>query len=240
MNHEQVTRDIEELESLRTQVRSWRTAAALAVIIIVVASVMIVVNSVQNLALAGPTRDTFIQEFQRGFAEDVMPQVRLAGTDALQELTPVVREEIEKLNQHGPRVAAAVEKELTALQASLPQRAETAIESTIGAMLRQREGRIRKMYPGLTDENVAVLMDNLTGESRNRVVKVMDDLFKPQQDTLDRILAHLQRIQELEAANLKDEPPTWDMAILFFDVIKEDLRGLRAEDFPHPTDPATP
>ncbi len=64
MNADEVTRDIEQLESLRAQTRSWRTAAALSVIIIVVGCLMTIVNSVKNLAAPGPIREQFIAEFQ--------------------------------------------------------------------------------------------------------------------------------------------------------------------------------
>ncbi len=236
MNAEQVTHDIEELESLRSQTRSWRTAAVLAVIIVIVAVVMTIVNSVKNLALAGPTRDEFVQEFQAGFSADVIPQLRLAASDALGQLAPLVKVEFQKLDLQSPRLIEAAQKELVALQESLPARAENVLESTIGDMLRARESRIRAMYPNLTDEKVALLMDNLLEEGGNRTVKVMDELFKPHQDTFDQILAHLDKIQTAEAANIQDEKPTWDMAILFFDVIKEDLHGLDAHAFPNPAE----
>jgi len=226
VNVEQVTRDIEKLESLRSQLRSWRTAAALAVVVIVVGSVMIIVNSIKNLAVPGPTREQFVAEFQKGFADDVMPHVRVAAGGALGELAPVVRTEFQKLDLQSPRLTAALHRELKAMQDSLPNRAEKVMESTVGTMLRARESKIRQMYPTLTDEQVSLLMTNLLAEGHVRTVKVMDDFFKPQQDTFDQILAHLDKIEALEADKVKDLKPTWDMAILFFDVFKEDVQVL--------------
>ncbi len=159
-----------------------------------------------------------------------MPQVRIATSAALAELTPIVRSEFKKLDLQSPRLTEALQKELKVMRESLPNRAEKVLESTVGNMLRARESRIRKMYPKLTDEQVSVLMSNLVEEGQVRTVKVMDELFKPHQDKLDQILAHLDKIEALEADNIKDAKPSWDTAILLFDVVKKDFRETTPAD----------
>ncbi len=236
MSAQQASDRIKELESLQSQIRGWRTVAAIAVIIIVVTTVMTILNSVKVLTIPGPERDVFTEHFQQGFTEEVMPQVRLAAGMALQELTPVVKEELVKLDAQSPRVMEAVEQELATMQTSLPDRAEKVLETTIGQMLRARESKVREMYPDLTDAKVSEVVENLIEESRNRSVKVMDDLFRPHQDMLGNILDNLNTIEKLERPHIRGQKPTWDMAILLLDVIKEDLAGLDSADF-HETTP---
>lgn len=230
MSAEQVTQSIQELEALRKRTRIWRSGSALAVVVIAAGSALCLIGAVRDLVRPGLPRDEFVKEFQAGFTEEVVPQIKVEAQKAVEELTPVVRAELAKLDLQSPKMVEGVQKELEALKENLPNRAEQVMDSTIGDMLRIREAKIKKLHPDLTDEKMAALMDNLVEEGQTRVVKVIDDMFKPQQDTFDKIVEHLREIQKIEGPNIKEEKPTFDMALLFFELIKEDFEGLSSED----------
>ena len=230
MSGEQVTQQIQELDRLRSKIRVCRTTSALAVVIIAVGAAWCIISAVRDLVQPGPRRTEFVDAFQEQFSDEVVPEIKLVAQHTVEQLTPVLREELAKIDLKSPKIVAGVEKELEALKESLPNRAEAVMDTTVGDMIRIREGKIKRMYPNLTDEKIGVLMDNLVDEGQTRVVKVMDELFKPQQDTVDKIIVHLDEIEKVEAPNIKGEKPTWEMALTLFDIVKEDFEGLGAED----------
>jgi hypothetical protein len=63
------------------------------------------------------------------------------------------------------------------------------------------------------------------------MASVIDDMFKPHEETFQSILGHLYQIQEDEAGNIQDDKPTWEMAILLFDVVREDMKDLESMEY---------
>jgi hypothetical protein len=226
----ETTQKIQELERLRSQIRVWRGGSAIVVIVIVFFFVTSVTNAIRSLVNEGPKRDELVGELRAGFVDTVMPEVKAVAVDAAHQLTPVVMEEVQKLDFQSPRITAALEQELDELKNSIPRRAEVVLDATFGKMVRERRGALQKMYPDLTDEKIGTLLDNLVGEGETRIFKVVDDTLRPHLDVLDDIVTSLHEIQRIEEPNLKGEKPGWDVAFLLFDVIREDFEGLRPED----------
>ena len=58
-------------------------------------------------------------------------------------------------------VANAAIRELNTLGTNLPVRAGMVLDQTVGKALQQRDARLRKMFPGVTDRQVETLLDSI-------------------------------------------------------------------------------
>lgn len=231
MDTEQTKQKIAELESLRSQTRAWRVGTALVIIAVVVGCVWTVIHSLKTLFKEGPQQEIFVQELGAGFNDRVRPPAEQIAKQAVSELSPVVQEEFRKLNARAPELMEAFQKETTALAHNLPERAEKVLDGSFTALMKQREAKLKKMFPNLSDENLGNLVDNLIREGSVHMASVIDDMFKPHEEVFDATLAHLYQIQEEEAANIKDETPTWEMALLFFDAIRDDFEEMQSPEY---------
>ena len=60
-----------------------------------------------------------------------------------------------------------------------------------------------------------------------------DTFFAEHIVALNRITENLHAIQQAELTNVRHEVPNWEMALLFFDIVRDELRGI--ETLNHPT-----
>jgi len=231
MNGEQTKQKIAELELLRLQIRRWRSATVLVILIIVFTCVWTVISSLRSLTHEGPHQELFMKEFVTGLNRSVLPPAQDIAKQAFSDLTPVVQDELKKLNGRAPEVVAALQKEGKALADSLPRRAENVLDASFTSMMKSREAKIKKMYPNLSDDKVGLLIHNLIEQGSVNMASVMDDMFKPQEDVFQEILADLYQIQEDKTENAEEDKPTWEMAVLLFDVVREDLKDMESTEY---------
>jgi hypothetical protein len=240
MNAEEVQKQVQELESLRSQTRKWRTGSVLAIIAIVGFCVWRMIDGVAGLAQAGPRQDAFLGDVTSSLKKDVLPSVQKTATQAFYDIKPAVEREIQKLNDRAPDIAAALKKEVEILTHNLPNHGQKILDSTFGAMIKKREDKIRKMYPGVTEEKVATLVHNLVAEAHDQIEHVGDKLFAEHVLSLNNILDYVATIQKTEKVEDGAEFPKWEMASLIIDMLHQEFKDLGSEEEPTTGPAATP
>ena len=225
MNSEQVQIQIQELESLRSQMRLWRLASMLVILLMVFICIGTLINNVLGLTRPGPRQEEFVTELSNGLQQGAIPEIQTIGAATLNSID--FQEEFDKLNRRTPELAEATMKELQTLSESLPQRGEKVLNETFGEMIHSREAKIREMYPDVTEDKVHTLGANLTEEATERTAQVTQALFDPHLKSMNAIVENIRLIQDTEAVNPR-EVPTWQMALLIFDIAREDFKGLEA------------
>lgn len=238
MNPEEVRKQIEELDSLRAQTSRWRTCSVLAILVIVGVCVTKMIGAVTDLAREGPQQKEFLSELERGLKTDVVPALEKIGVRTVNEIKPAIDLELKRLNDRVPDVAAALHKEIEILSTNLPKRGEKILESSFGAIIKKREEKIRKLYPGVTEEKIASLVATLTAEANDQIDHVVTGLFAPHILALTHITENVAHIQKTEQVSAPAEFHTWEMAALVFDLLHEEFKGL--ETAPEPASKREP
>jgi hypothetical protein len=64
--------------------------------------------------------------------------------------------------------------------------------------------------------------------AHERVEAFSDEAFAQQIIALNRITENLQAIHESEMANVDHEVPTWEMGLLFFDIMRDELAQVES------------
>src|SRR5687768_8389023 len=223
MNSEQVQIQIKELESLRSQMRAWRLAVTLVILVMIIICVGTLINSIYGLTQPGPRQERFVAELSTGLQEGAMPEIQRIGTQTLNSID--FPAEFAKLNARTPELAEASMKELQTLSEGLPQRGEKVLNATFGEMIHSRETKIREMYPDVTEDKVHTLGTNLTEEATVRTAQITQRLFDPHLKSMNAIVEDIIKIQHSEAVNPR-EVPTWQMALLIFDIARADFKDL--------------
>jgi len=242
-------RRIRELESLRRQARLFRLFFFIACLGVVFYCLYQLHRSVTALATAGPEQDAYMKSLQVNLDKDVIPRLRSAASETLTEVQPEVTAAIKKLGPRMPEVTAVAKNEMEALQTDLPNKGEAILNASYTNLLQAREPTLRAEFGNdVTDDQVKALIVTLTQEGHTQLVAANNELFAPHQLKLKHILQNLQSIKDQEAPNVKKIQPSWDMAILLLDILREDMKDLEknsksdeatATPAPTPT-PATP
>ncbi len=234
MNAEEVKQHIQELEKLQGQTRRFRLLTILALIVIVVAGVSAIIASAHSLTVTGPTQNQFVDQLSANVQKDVLPVAEKIAGRSLARLKPAVETELQKLNARAPQIADAALKELDTMGGDLTVQAEKILDQTVGDTLKKREDKLRKMYPGVYDRQIAVLLDNLNAEAQDQLARTGEKIFTPHLDSIQSILASLEKIQKTEPIDLKQEIDPWQTAFLFFDVFVTEFKDLPAANATHP------
>jgi capsule polysaccharide export protein KpsE/RkpR len=234
MNAEEVNQHIQELEKLRGQTRRFRLLTILALIAIVVIGVSAIINSAYSLASAGPKQNEFVNQLSVRAQRDVLPVAEKIAGHSLERLKPAVEAELEKLNARAPQIADAALKELDTMGNELPVQAEKILDQTVGDTLKKREDKLRKMYPGVYDRQLATLLDNLNAEAQDQLAKTGEKIFNPHLNSIQSILSNLEKIQKTEPIDPKQQIDPWQAAFLFFDVFVTEFKDLAAANATHP------
>jgi hypothetical protein len=225
-NSAAVSQQIQELEVLRRQTRRfnfWITVALATVVIVGVGSI---INSFYGLAAAGPRQDEFLRQLSSELQRDVPPAVQGFVQPALKRLKPAVEAELKALDARAPAVTDAALRELNALGTNLPVRAGIILEQTVGKALHQRDERLRKLFPGATDQQLVTLLDNIHLEAQDQLLKSGEKMFNPHLNSIQSILANLEKIEQSEPVNAKQEVGPWQVASLFMDVFSSEFKDL--------------
>ncbi len=236
MNAEEVKQNIHELEKLRLQTRRFRLVTIIALIAIVVVGVSAIINSVYSLATAGSKQDAFVKHLSGNLQKDVLPIVQKIAGRSLERLKPAVEAEMQKLNGRAPEVADVAVKELDRLGNELPVQAEKILDHTVGVTLQKRDNKLRKMYPGLYDQQIPILLDNMNAEAQDQIAQTTEKIFTPHLNSIQSILANLDKIQKTEPLDSKKDIDTWQVAFLFLDVFVQEFKDLSITDTAKPTE----
>jgi hypothetical protein len=228
MKNEAVSQQIQELEQLRRQTRRFTRVATLALVAIVVAGAALIIDGAYGLAQPGPKQDEFVKHLGTQLNQQVLPAVQKAAEPALKRLRPDVETELKRLDARAPQLAEAALKELEKLGTNLPVRAEAVLDRSIGKTLHAREARLRQMYPGLYDARIATLLENLEAETRDQVAATGEKIFNPHLNSIQHILASLEKIQQTEPLDPQAEINLWQVAFLFVDVFTQENADLAA------------
>ncbi|MEQ2009409.1 MAG: hypothetical protein ABMA26_21720 [Limisphaerales bacterium] len=228
MTPEEVSNQVKELESLRGQLRLWRIVIPLATVAIVCYGVFSIYSAGKDLVADGPPREEFVASLTDGLKREVQPVVERIAQQTFSDTKRSVEKEITRLNDRTPEMAGAIKKEVETLMHNIPRNGEKVLQASFGAMLKKREADIRKMYPDVTEQKVASLVMGLTDVTHQRLDHVTQQLFSPHLESLSLIMDDVAHIQRTEAVNPKEDLASWDMALVVFDLIRDEFADLQA------------
>ena len=230
MTPEEVSNQIIELESLRAKLRLWRIAIPLATVAIVCYGVFSIYRAGEDLVADGPPREEFVASLTDGLKREVQPAVERIAQQTFSETKRSVEKELARLEDRTPEMAGALKKEVETLIHNIPRRGEKVLQASFGAMLKKREADIRKMYPDVTEQRVATLVLGLTDLTQQRVDHVTQQLFSPHLESLSLIMDDVAHIRRTEVVNAKEDLASWDMALVVFDLIRDEFAELQVTE----------
>ena len=134
-----------------------------------------------------------------------------------------------KLNERTPQMVQATKDQLQALNKDLTDRGNKVFDQTFAAAVKDHDKKIRAMFPDATEEQVSTLVSNLTKEAQEQVADINETLFGEHKKALDSIIADMNAIQHSEP-NISGEVPTYEYALMLFDIAREDLKSLNPPD----------
>jgi hypothetical protein len=219
---------IRELEVLRSQKRLWQLCLTLAVAVILVVCLLKMRSAAYGLVTDGPTKTAFVNDLSARLQQDAVPSIQEMGMQALHEIN--FADEVKKLNRRTPELAQASMQQMKLLGNDLADRGKKILDTTFTTALKQRESKIRTLFPEATDTQISELMTNLTSEAQEQIADINDDLFAPHKKALDGIVQDITLIQNQDATTVKGEQPTWEMGLLVFDLARNDLKGLETTE----------
>ena len=219
-----VQTNIRELEALRMQTRFWRWGISLTLLIIVVTCLVTLRSAVTGITSDGETKQAFVADLNDRMQKSAVPAVEQMSTEALHEIN--FQAEVEKLNKRTPELARASMQQVKLFGDELPVRGQKVMDATFGAALKKRESKIRAMFPEATDAQITGLMTTLTNEATDQAADINAQLFAQHKKAIDSIMRDFTTIQTSGASDARGQEPTWDMALLIFDLARNDLKSM--------------
>jgi len=214
---------IDELSALRRQARAWRVGAMVASVAVSVIFLLVLRSATYRLMEPGPTRDVFLAELKTGMQTEVVPQVKTLAVQTVNELTPRLKDEVERLQARAPELAEALTVELELFQKNLPARAEAALRKTVGEAIRQREAQVRALYPDLTEVKVGAMVGLLTAEAEQRLENIAAHVATPYEEVILQIVEDLNRIRDTEPVSVAGTEPAWELAQFCANMLQAEL-----------------
>ncbi len=230
MSTDAINQQIQELERLRRQIRRSNLATVFALALIVIVGVGAIVNSLYGLTHSGPKQDQFLVHFGGQLQTNVLPVAQRFAEASVRRLRPVLETELRGLDDRAPQLAEVALTELSKLSTNLPTRAGRVLENTVGKALQEREARLRRLYPGVSEQHIASLMENLHAEAQAQLTRTGEKLFKPHVNSIQGILANLDKIESTEPLGPANELDSWQVAFLFLDVFTHEFKDLGFDD----------
>lgn len=215
---------IHELETWRHKTQLVRWTVLVVTLAVVVWSVLVLKNSADDLVTKGQAQDEYVAALKTNLDHAVIPRLQSEASETISEIQPEITTAVQKLGPRVPDVTAVARQQLGILQTDLPQRGEKVLDKSLNSVINSQEQSIRQMYPDVTDAQMRTLVQNLTGEAHAQLVAANNELFAPHQQHLRSILANLRTIEKEEAPHVNKIPPSWDMAILLLDIIRNDIK----------------
>lgn len=227
MQTETISKQIQELEAIKTQKRLWQWGATLLLGIVVISSVVSLRNAAYGLAQPGPSQEAFQKALGERVQKNAIPAIETYGLEGVRGIDYAAA--VKKLNARTPELTKESMKQLQLLSEDLTKRGNKVFDQTIKAALTSREKKIRAMFPDANETQVNGLIANLSQEAQEQVVSVNDGLFSSHKKALDTIVTDLDLIQTSEANSIKGEVPSWELGLTIFDIAREDLKGLEPQ-----------
>lgn len=221
---EEIQRQIVELQGLRARTRRWRLGGILGVLAVVLICVYLIIDSVMVLAKPGAPQEKLKAHLKEGIDKQVVEPLEQLAKSTQKQVWKDVEKELDKLRLRTPEFGEALNKELMALQNSLPNRAEKVLEGTLGKELNARKSVLKKRYPGVTDEKITTVVDNIVSESHASMEHLSHVMFGQHNKSLNNIFTHIDTIQKSEPVVPDTEQTSWETVLLVFDIIRDELR----------------
>ena len=226
MSTEEAKQLIQELEKLRRQTRRFRLLTIIAMFAIVIAGVSAIIESVYSLTLAGPRQEEFVRNLSAGLKDNLLPTVEKIAGRSVEALKPAVEKELREMNGRAPEVADVALRELDEMGGELTVKAGKILDQTVTGTLQQRQGKLRQMYPDVYDRQIDVLLNNLALEVQDQFAQSGENIFNPHLNSIQSILASLDKIQKTEPVDASQHVDSWQVAYMFMDVFVHEFKGL--------------
>jgi hypothetical protein len=233
-NADAVSQQIAELERLRRQTQRFNLWTTLALATIVIVGVGAIINSFYGLTISGPKQHEFLKHLGGQFQQELVPTVQKFADPSVKRLKPVVEAELKRLDARAPEVADVALRELAILGTNLPMRATVVLGQTLGKELEARNARLHQLFPDVTDQQITTLLDTIQLDAQEQLLKRGEKLFNPHLNSIQSILANLEKIEKTEAVNANQEINPWQVAFLFADVFTHEFKDLAVPETTKP------
>ncbi len=230
MSTEEAKQLIQELEKVRLQTRRFRLLTIVAVLVIVVAGVSAIIESVYSLTLAGPRQKEFVNCLSADLKDNLLPTVQKIAGRSVEALKPAVEKELKEINGRAPEVADVALRELDEMGGDLTIQAGKILDQTIAGTLQKRQGKLRQMYPDVYDKQIDILLNNLALEAQDQFAQSGENIFNPHLNSIQGILTNLDKIQKTEPVNASQNADSWQVAFMFMDVFVHEFKDLTPPD----------
>jgi hypothetical protein len=224
LSTENTNQKIDQLNELRRHARAWRIGATVASVAVSLIFLMILRSAAERLFQPGPARDEYLAELKIGLQTEVVPQVKTLAVHTVTELTPRVKAEVIRLRERTPELAGALTVELELFQKNLPARAEKVLRVTVEGTIRQREAKIRELYPDLTEQKVGDVVRLLLSEGDKRLSTIAARVSAPYEDVITQIVGDLNHIRDTEQVQVAGGDPAWELAQLCSNMLQDELQ----------------
>jgi hypothetical protein len=225
-SNEDISQKIAELKRLQSSTRTWRTLTVVGVIAIVVVGLGSVLHQATLLSKDGPEQKEFVDELSAGLQANVLPDLQHLANQTVNEMVPLLKIELQKAADRMPQVVEETRKELAILATELQKKSEKILDATFGDILKKREKSLHQTYPDVDEKKVAQLVENLIKVGEQRMNDATHTALSGHIVALNKIVENLDAIHKMEAPNVSNETPTWEMALLVFDIFRDDLRDV--------------
>jgi hypothetical protein len=226
MNTEEAKQLIQELEKLRRQTYRLRLLTLIALLTIVFTGVSAIIESVYGLTQAGPRQEIFLSNLNTNLQRDLLPLIQKIAGRAVDRLKPAVEKELQDINGRAPEVADVALNELDEMGNELTVDAGKVLDQTVNGVLQKREGKLRRMYPGIYDKQIDVLLNNLALEAEDQLSQSGENLFNPHLNSVQNILSDLEKIQKNEPVDSVKDVDAWQVAYMFMDVFVHEFKDM--------------
>ena len=223
MSSEEVQNKIQELESLKKVTGFWKLGGTCAILLIALICVYLIYRGVKTLAEEGPAQKEFVAELKEGFDSQIKPQLETKGKEAKDKAIKILQAEADKLKERIPEFTEKAQAELMVLVEELQSEGNKVFEATFGKVMKQREAKIRRMYPDVTDASISNALNNLQTALDAELSELTESLFMNHLVAMDGILQQLEKIQIGDEVDMLYKDVPWEVATLVFDIVREEF-----------------
>ena len=223
---DEVNKKIQELEAIQKEAGRWKLGGVLAVVVIVTVCLLTLKSNVTSLVEDGPKKDKLLANLKEEADKQIIPDLKATLEQAQKIATDAVKTELAKLNERLPEITAKAQEEAITLANELQKEADVVMQETFQKMLNEREAKIRKMYPDVTEAKITSAIANLQTEIEAELNKLIEEMFIEHLQAVDGIVQHIEMIKDdNDDLALLDENAPWEMATLVFEIVKEEFDG---------------
>jgi predicted PurR-regulated permease PerM len=226
MSTEEAKQLIQELEKLRVQTRRFRLLTVISLLVIVIAGVSAIIESVYSLTLAGPRQEEFVRNMSADLKDNLLPTVQKIAGRSIEALKPAVEKGLREINGRAPEVADVALRELDAMGGELTVYAGKVLDQSVTGTMQKRQNKLRRMFPNTYDKQIDILLNNLTLEAQDQLAQNGGNIFNSHLNSIQSILANLDKIQKTEPVAATNNVDSWQVAYMFMDVFVHEFKDL--------------